>query len=588
MPAEQAKIAYSTEVESFLDILFGDEVGFVYVPTKNPATGHWQKYFFSWPEQRADIVSHMMDATRTKEAYIAPSLFSRMDATKDAWRGTRYVWVDFDGNAPTELPEGIPEPTIKVQSSTAKHEHWYWRLHGFEETQEVIEGLSKRLSYTLGSDRSGWDAVQVFRAPGTIHHDSKRRVRLLKADSATYSIADFLNLVEPPEAVVINTNITELPDLQDIIAKYKWPTDARDLFKKKTQPTGSRSEAMMRMAYHCIEMGMTDEEAYVILMNCDDRWGKYKNRSPENRSKVFLDQIAKARQKKGIQAEKRLDEVRRIVTLEELLDLDFSQVGWWYDNLFAETTLGFIAGDPGVGKSTFMMQMLIDTTIGRDFLGFTNNKTDGVYKTGLFSYEMDAFQLQHFFKDMVPYANDRKEDLIRNMYLDTYGAGIMLDNKKNQQQILDAVDQHEMKFLVFDSLRAVTGLRDDAIDDFINFVDKDLRKDRGCSVWVIHHNRKPGKGEQKEEQTLADLYGSTSIGASAVSVIGLEKKASNKAKVNALKIRMTKEFDSFKIVRLGDTPLFVRDNNPTTQTEDERPTSGGMGFSAAAAAGIDL
>ncbi len=580
MSSEQAKIAYSTEVESFLDNLFGSESGFVYAPTKNPATGHWQKYFFSWPEQRSDIVTHMMDATRTKEAYIAPSLFSRMDATKDAWRGTRYVWVDFDGNAPGELPEGIPSPSIRIQSSTRGHEHWYWRLNEFETEMAVVEGLSKRLAYTLESDRSGWDSVQVFRAPGTLHHDTKRRVRLLTADDSRHSIADFVNLVEPPESVVINTNITDLPDLQDVIAKYKWPTDARDLFKKAKQPHGSRSEAMMRMAYHCIEMEMTDEEAYVILMNCDDRWGKYKNRTPENRSKVFLDQIAKARQKKGIQAEKRLDEFRRIVTLEELLAMDFSNVGWWYEGLFAETTLGFIAGDPGVGKTTFMMQMLLETTVGRDFLGFKNNKTEGPYKTGLFSYEMDAFQLQHFFSSMIAPNNVNYQDIVRNLHLDTYGAGVMLDNKKNQQQVLDAVDRYEMKFIVFDSLRAVTGLRDEAIDDFINFVDKDLRKDRGCSVWVIHHNRKPQKGEQKEEQTLADLYGSTSIGASAVSVIGLEKKASNKAKVNALKIRMTKEFDSFKIKRVGDTPLFIRDENPTTDEEENLEPNGSVGGDA--------
>lgn len=587
MPAEQAKIAYSTEVESFLDILFGDEVGFVYVPTKNPATGHWQKYFFSWPEQRADIVSHMMDATRTKEAYIAPSLFSRMDATKDAWRGTRYVWVDFDGNAPTELPEGIPEPTIKVQSSTAKHEHWYWRLHGFEETQEVIEGLSKRLSYTLGSDRSGWDAVQVFRAPGTIHHDSKRRVRLLKADSATYSIADFLNLVEPPEAVVINTNITELPDLQDIIAKYKWPTDARDLFKKKTQPTGSRSEAMMRMAYHCIEMGMTDEEAYVILMNCDDRWGKYKNRSPENRSKVFLDQIAKARQKKGIQAEQRIDETRRMISLKELLALDFSQVGWWYDKFFSQNTLGFVAGDPGVGKTTFMMQMMMDTAVGKDFLEIKNHK-EGVHKVGFFSYEMDTVQLQPFFNNMLQgYTNGEKAVIGEYLSIDSFGSNLLLNNRKAQQEILDFVDGNELEFLVFDSLRAVTGLKEEAIEEFLDFVNKDLRIARGCSVWVIHHNRKPGKGEQREEQTLHDLYGSTSIGATASTVIGLEKKASHKVKVNALKMRLAPEFDSFKI-KHTDNQLFVRDTNPVAEEEDTPSTEGRTGISAATSTRLNL
>jgi hypothetical protein len=593
MPAEQAKIAYSVEVESFLDTLFKGETGFVYAPTKNPATGHWQTYFFSWPEQRSDIVTHIMDATRTKESYIAPSLFQqvkgKLEPKKAYWKGTRYAWVDFDGNAPATLPAGIPEPSIRIQSSTKDHEHWYWRFHSFEEEMAVVEGLSKRLAYTLGSDRSGWDSVQVFRPPGTIHHDSKRRVRILKSDDTKHSLADFLNLIDPPSEVVINTNITDLPDLQDVISKYKWPTDARDLFKKAQQPTGSRSEAMMRMAYHCVEMGMTDEESYVILMNCDDRWGKYKNRTPENRSKVFLDQIAKARQKKGIQAEKRLDEVRRMVSLRELLALDFSDVGWWYKDLFAETTLGFVAGDPGVGKSTFMMQMMMNTALGKDFLEFENEKKK-ITKTGMFSFEMDAFQLQHFFTNMLQgYTEAEKEIVCDTLFLDTFGSNHYLNNRKAQQEILDFVDAHELKFLTFDSLRAVTGLKDEAIEEFIDFIDKDLRKDRGCSVWVIHHNRKPGKGEQREEQTLADLYGSTSIGASAATVVGLEQKATNKIKVNSLKLRLAPDFDSFRLKRT-EHQLFIRDTGPVAQEEEKKETPGKKGglFGEVAATKFDF
>jgi len=281
--------SYYDEVESFIKSLFDQQEGFVYTPTKDPATGRWQTYFFKYPDQVPDAVTHICHETDRKEVYLAPSLFKRPQATKAAWKGTSFVWVEFDGNAPDNLPNGIPEPTVRIQSSTKGHEHWYWRLNNFETDKNVIEGLSKSLAYTLESDRSGWDSTQVLRPPGTIHHDSGRRVRVKKADSSTHSVADFVNLVNPPEEVVVNTNITNLPDVGDVVSKYKWPTDARDLFKKQTQQVGSRSQAMMRMAYHCIEMGMEDTEAYVILMNCDDRWGKYKNRSPENRSKVFLD-----------------------------------------------------------------------------------------------------------------------------------------------------------------------------------------------------------------------------------------------------------------------------------------------------------
>jgi hypothetical protein len=555
--AEQASskaASYYSEVESFIDTLFKGQEGYVYTPTKDPATGRWQTYFFTYPDQKADVVTHILDATKNKEAYLAPSLFSKPQATKKHWKGTNYVWVEFDGNAPESLPDGIPDPTIKIQSSTKGHEHWYWRLDNFESDKNVIEGLSKRLAYTLESDRSGWDAVQVLRPPGTLHHDTKRRVRLQKADSSTHSLSDFINLVDPPNEVVVNTSITNLRDVQDIIADYKWSTDARDLFKKATQPTGSRSEAMMRMAYHCIEMGMTDEDSYVILMNCDDRWGKYKNRTPENRSKVFLDQIAKARQKIGIKAEKKLTEVRPFYNVRELLALDFSNVGWWFESLYAAQTLGFIGGDPGVGKSTFMLQMCMDVTCGKEkFIEWENHKANEVHNAGFFSFEMDAFQVQYFLQHQIGgYSEAQQAVIMEKFRIDTYGSAENLNDKKARQTILDFIDQYELEFIAFDSLRAVTKLKEENIEEFLDWIDKDLRRDRNCSVWVIHHNRKPAQGEQRTEQSLSDLYGSTSIGAAAATVIGLEKKAAGRIQLNHLKTRMAPEFDSFFLDRTKD------------------------------------
>jgi RecA-family ATPase len=329
-------------------------------------------------------------------------------------------------------------------------------------------------------------------------------------------------------------------------------------------------------------MGMEDADAYVILMNCDDRWGKYKNRTPENRSKVFLDQIAKARQKIGIKAEKKLTEVRPFYSVRELLALDFSNVGWWFDQLYATQTLGFIGGDPGVGKSTFMLQMSMHATAGvGQFLKWENKKVE-VTSTGFFSFEMDAFQVQYFVKHLIRgYDEPRQEIIMDNFRIDTFGSSENLNDKKARQTLLDFVDQYEIKFLTIDSLRAVTKLRDENIEDFLDFVDKDLRRDRDCSVWVIHHNRKPAQGEQRQEQSLADLYGSTSIGAAAATVIGLEKKASNRIQLNHLKTRMAPEFDSFFLQR-NEHLHFEISTNQDKEKQKKSSVSGGVSIRDAA------
>jgi len=541
---------HAAEVEGFLDTLFEGQEGFVYTPTKNPSTGHWQTYFFTWPEQRESIVTHMMDATKSKEVYLSPSLFNKPEAKRSAWKGSNYVWVEFDGNAPESLPQGIPSPSLRIQSSTKGHEHWYWRLTEFESEQSVIQGLSKQLTYTLNADKSGWDANQVLRPPGTLHHDTKRRVRLLRAENRTVSIADFVGLVETPAEVVVNTNITDLPDVQSVVSKYKFNTDAWDLFKKKSQPTGSRSSAMMRMAFHCIEMGMTNEEAYVVLLNCDDRWGKYKNRTPENRAKVLTGIIAHARNEKSVQAEIRLNDYEPMYSIEELLALDFSKIKWLFNEVIAENSLTIMAADPGVGKTTVAIQMGMAVVLKRDFLDWKNACETG-QNVGFFSYEMDARQCGHFISTMLGgYSPEEQTELRKRFFVRPTGYAIQLDRKDEQQKFLDYVDQHELKFIIIDSLKAINGLEEKKFVEIERFINRELRSDRGCTVLVIHHNRKAPPEGRVGEQSLADLYGDVFIQATAVHVIGLRTKSSGKQiEVAQVKNRLAPVYKTFRVVR---------------------------------------
>src|SRR5574339_388966 len=128
--SEKAKSeeSYDVEIGNFLDSLYEGQKGFVYTPVKQVDTGYWQTYFFKWPAQRMDIITHMLRQSELGDVYVSPSLFKAPSDKKQAWKGSNYVWIEFDGNAPKELPEGIPQPTIKIQSSTSKHEHWYWKL----------------------------------------------------------------------------------------------------------------------------------------------------------------------------------------------------------------------------------------------------------------------------------------------------------------------------------------------------------------------------------------------------------------------------------------------------------------------------
>jgi hypothetical protein len=374
-------------------------------------------------------------------------------------------------------------------------------------------------------------------------------VRLLEAQESTVSYGDFVGLVESPPEVIVNTNIVDLPDLQDVIRKYKFGTDASDLFKKKTQPTGSRSSAMMRMAYHCVEMGMTNEEAYVVLLNCDDRWKKYLSRTPENRAKVLTGIIAHARNEKSIQAEIRLNDYEPMYTVDELLALDYSKIRWMFNEVIAENSFTVLAADPAVGKTTIAIQMGFAVALNKDFLGWENGLETG-QNVGFFSYEMDARQCGHFISTMLGgYEPLERAILGQRFYVRPTGYAIQLDRKEEQQKFLDYVDQHELKFIIIDSLKAINGLEEKKFTAVEMFINKELRGERGCTVLVIHHNRKAPQEGRVGEQSLADLYGDVFIQATAVHVIGLRAKNNNKIEIAQVKNRLAPVYKTFRVTR---------------------------------------
>lgn len=557
--------SYDVEIGNFLDALYKGQKGHVYSPVKTD-TGYWQQYWFKWPEHRDSIVTHMLRSAEVGDVYVAPSIFKAPSDKKSAWRGSNYVWIEFDGNAPTKLPDGIPAPSIRIQSSESKHEHWYWKLDKFESDPKVLEGLSKQLTYTLDADKSGWDCSQVLRAPGTLHQESKKRVRVLSFNDKKHKFSDFRNLVEPPEPVVINTTFADLPDIQAVIAKYQWPDDAIDLFHKPTQPLGSRSSAMTRLGFHCIEMGMTNEEAYVVLYNADERWGKFKTRP--DRAARLTGVIEHCRGKKELDAELRLSDRESFVTLGDFRKTNL-KVKWLFDDLITERGLGILSSAPGVGKSTLSIRLGFSVCLNTDFLVWHRSSSDKQRKVGFLSLEMAGVECKKMiFEDMYPSLNEEEQEIIDdNFFILPLGYGMALADKKNQQWVLDEIDKHNIDFLIIDSLKAATSLDEKKLDVFFDWLNKYVRNKRGVTVWIVHHNRKPPNEGPRKPRGLEDLYGDTFITAHPTTVVSLWRRSKSVLEVIPLKIRLAEEHDPFTIKR-GKNLTFEVIEKTTIHDED--------------------
>lgn len=573
MADSAAKENYATEIESFLTSLYGSQSGFVYMPTKNPEievghSGYWQPYFLKWPEHKTAIVTHLLSQTKDKDVYVAPSLFKAPSDKKQAWKGSNYVWIDFDGNAPSQLPKGIPTPTMRIQSSLKGHEHWYWKLDKFDTDKNALEGLSKQLAYTLDADKSGWDCSQVLRPPGTLHQESKKRVRLLAATGKSFKYSDFKNLVVPAEPAVLDS-LQDLPDVTEIVGKYKWPADAIDLFNKMKQPQGSRSSAMTRLGFHCIEMGMTNEECYSILFNADERWGKYKHRVPEDRAKRLIGIISHCRGKKELDAELRLSERESFVSVGDFRKTNI-KVKWIFKDFLTERGLGIISSAPGIGKSTLSIRLGVSVVLGKDFL-IWKSAMEGGKRVGFLSLEMAGVECRKFLDDMWPsFTEQEKEVIDKNFFLLPLGYSMSLSNKDHQQTILDEIDKHEIDFLIVDSLKAATGLDEKRLDNFFDWLNKHVRDTRGCTVWLIHHNRKPANEGPRKPRGLEDLYGDTFIGAHPTTVVSLWRRSKSVLEVIPLKVRLAEESDPFAI-RRTEHLNFTLEEKLNKHEEEETP-----------------
>lgn len=167
------------ELRDFYTYLWGTEAPtdvptFVYLPVEHE--GKWTPYMFAWPRQIEGVIKHTLKWSAIKaNVFFSPALFKAANPAKDNVLGSWSLWVDFDGNAPEDWPQGtedmqVPRPTLIVQSSIPGHEHCYWRLDSFLDDIEVLEDRNRALAYVLHADTSGWDADQILRPIFTTNH----------------------------------------------------------------------------------------------------------------------------------------------------------------------------------------------------------------------------------------------------------------------------------------------------------------------------------------------------------------------------------------------------------------------------------
>lgn len=563
-----------TELEEFFDYLYGNQTGFAYSPVKTPGSAEFVQHFFKWPEERDKLIAHVRRWADTREVYTSPGLFSVDKALKETFKGSNVVWVEFDGTTPADM-QGIPSPTLKIQSSTDRHEHWYWKLEGFVNNSDTVENVTQRLAYALGADLACWNANRVLRPPTSKHHESGLEVTILNWEDREHRvpILDFTGLPQVPVKMLDEGDIKAIPEPAWVIAKYPFKDrqDDFDFFMMPTIEKGGRSDALAKLGHICMEMGMSNAETLSLLYHADNRWGKYKHRT--DRKRILLGIINHCRSRHPIEPIK--PSVLQVFTYDEFMNTEI-KLEWVVPGLVHKRGLICVAGPPQVGKSQFSLRFAEKMATGTPFLKWEPSSPEKIL---FVSMEMQHEEVKHFLQSM----NFQPNPLLRDNFLVMpLGQSIRLGSKRSQTELTKVMEEFQPTGIILDSYGVALGKNlkeEEVVFETLDYIHDVLRKQFGSFVWFIHHPRKSdGSTGRRKPQSLDDLYGNQYFGAALTACLHLwDEVGDGKAiEVDYLKLRLSKPENPFLIERTPnlDFKLLNRTDLPS-DTPRKRGRRGG-------------
>lgn len=472
--------------------IWKDQPGKYYCLSTKSRTGVWEDHFFK--RSQFNQIKNFIEENRDKDLYFCPHGFRKARRIKDNAEIPKLLWADLDEIDPRELEI---MPTVAWESSPGRYAA-VWVLDSF-----MTESLNRRLTYSIGADRGGWDLTQVLRVPGTNNYkyESCPRVRMLWADGPTHKF----NAVEKTLPKEKKSTATTSSAIR-LYRKYEKNLTAfarRELLKGK--PTkGKRSEVFWRLVQECIEAGMTEDECFEILR--ESPWNKFAgrrdgddqlkreldkalNRHLSVGSKVVLvDDESEDDDPEEFENDDDADEFEDYKFLSRsMADVEEENMDWiWYPYI-ARGELTILEGDPGLGKSYLAQMIAAKIVDGKRLLSVKRlprvqgkvvyfdieNSAGSVTKKRLVSNGCE--NLKDFYQEEEPFSID-DEDVLERVY--------------------DAIDKMRPTLVVFDTLNTYMGKTDtnnasSVQQSFKNF--REIAKRYNCAVLVLRHLTKSNK-----------------------------------------------------------------------------------------------
>lgn len=262
----------SVERLKFFELIFGvstgEEPAYLCIASTNPDAPKisFTQRFFEWPKEYKEVEGYILRESLAKNVYFCVNLLSRQERKKNFCLPSSLLWADLDDVNPDTLTK-LP-PSIVIQSSPGRWQA-LWKLTTAVPPFQAEE-YSRRLGYSVGADKSGWDLTQLLRVPYTKNFKYHPPAYVGIERAADVSAKPLLFEALP---VGIDFKVEGTPEgleeltAEGVIYKYSSLIKKSPFYALYTQEPGEDddwSSVLWRLLHESFKMGMSPEEVFVV------------------------------------------------------------------------------------------------------------------------------------------------------------------------------------------------------------------------------------------------------------------------------------------------------------------------------------
>lgn len=361
---------------SFLEYIYKRQCSpgdYIILASLHPKGG-WKEYpiKYAGPKKlRLDLRKFFKQfPDKTYNLYFSPLSYNKSKRLRVNANTTKFLSQDIDENYHNEEPR----PSIIWESSEGKYQG-LWELDRSVSIDD-FDKYNVALAKLIDADDC-FDAVHVFRIPGTVNHKYKHLPKVSNA-----KIEDPVKLyrvTKLKKLLNINSNdksskkskekqseasSTQTIKERKIYAKYNIPQRVREYLASPTLEEGwDRSSIIWFIENKLNELGMTPSEIITLIKG--SVFNKYKGRHDEDkRLKAELMKILD-----NEMDEEESIEALRFSSYQKVMGNLNTFNGWMVKGIWGRNSHGIVAGMPKTFKSTMVHDFAVSVASGKPFLG---------------------------------------------------------------------------------------------------------------------------------------------------------------------------------------------------------------------------